>query len=163
MRFLAAMLLIVVLLAAGFIGYCYWGATMEIEAVAASVVPAVEAMGTYNDTVRQIRDETFLGTRYRLDDFIMPDGYTFLTLTVKLRNRGILPQDWIRIEVLPNAADIAQLYTERTPSLGGMSAGELSATVLMRSGASTDRRIRVTYYVLGTQFSVEHQMASQNP
>lgn len=157
MRFLAAILVTVVLLAGGFFGFCYWGAQMEIESIATSVVPAVEALGTYNEVVRQLADETFAGAKFRLDSFIMPDGYAFLTLNVRMKNRGLLPQDWIRIEIAPNAADIAQLFNEKAPTIPGMGGGELTATVLTRAGAETARSFTVTYYVLGTPFSVHYQ------
>ena len=158
MRVFACILLLLTLLAAAFWGYCYHGAQMVIEGVAVSLSPAVDAMGTYNQVKTQVSQGTFLGRMYREANFLMPERYTFLTLTVRMSNRGLFPQDWIRIEVAPDPADIALLFNERTPSLSGMSRGDFHATLLMDTGASTSRALSVKYYVLGQPFTVSYQM-----
>ncbi|MCL1963650.1 MAG: hypothetical protein FWF69_01130 [Firmicutes bacterium] len=158
MRVFTCILLLVTLLAAAFLGYCYVNARMVIEGVSASQVAAADALGTYNQVKNQIAQGTFLGTVYRDANYVMPEGYTFLTLTVRMANHGILPQDWIRIELTPDAADIALLYNERTPTLAGMSRADFYATLLTHTGAHTSRTVKITYYVLGMPFSVSYQM-----
>ena len=158
MRVLTCILVLITLLVGAFFGYCYYGAHMEIEGVSASIVPATDALGTYNEIKNQTAAGSFLGTVYREADFLMPESYSFLTLTVRMKNRGLLPQDWICIEVNPDNADIAMLYNDRTPTLSGSSRADFSATLLMREGASTSRTIAVTYYVLGVPFSTIYQM-----
>ena len=158
MRVIACILLLITLLAAAFLGYCYYGAQMTIEGVSVSLTPAVEALGTYNRVREQIEQGAFLGTVYRDADYLMPETYAFLTLTARMSNRGMFPQDWIAIEVAPDAADIVLLYSERTPSLPAMSRGDFHTTLLTHTGASTSRTITISYYVLGRPFSVSYEM-----
>ncbi len=158
MRVLAWILVLATVLVGAFFGYCYYGAQMQIEGVAAAMTPAVDALATYNELTEQIAQGTFYGGKYRDAEFIMPDGYAFLTLTVRMSNQGFLSQDWIRIEVVPDPADIVQLPESRTPTLAARTRADFSATVLTQLGASTSRKIIIHYYVLGREFSIEHQM-----
>ncbi len=154
MRTLAILLVFFTLLVGGFLWTAYSGTQMEILSVTASVAPAVENEDLYNETRKHIQNGTFTGTVFSDTEFIMPDGYQFVTLTVRMSNTGFFPQEWIRIEVQPGDAAIAQLPETRTPSLAARSRGEFSTTVLTRFGADTQHTVTVTYYVLGHAFSV---------
>ncbi len=154
MRVFTCILLLVTLLVGAFLGYCYYGTQMKIVGVAASVTPANEALGTYNEVRQQVSDGVFLGTKYRLDEFAAAEDYEFLTLTVRMENAGFLPMDWVRIEVAPGASDVLQLAATRTPSLAGNTRSDFSTTLLTRTGGGTARKITVSYYVLGRAFSV---------
>lgn len=160
MRILACILVLITLLAGAFVGYCYYGAKMEIEGIAATLTPAVEAVGTYDSVRSQLANGSFLGTKYYDTEFLMPESFAFLTLTVRMSNRGMLPMDWIQIEVKPNLADALQLPAERTPSLAGNSRADFSTVILTRAGVETARKVTVKYYVLGQQFSVTYDMGT---
>lgn len=159
MRVLAIIMLVITLLAGAFLGYCTWGAQMQIQGVSVTMTPATDALGTYNDIVHQLENGSFYGTKYREVEYVMPDSFAFLTLTVRMQNRGLLPMEWIRIEVAPDAADAVQLPESRTPTLAGSTRSDFSATVLTRTGASEARALTITYYVLGQKFTVSYQMA----
>lgn len=156
MRIFAFVLLGITLVVAAFFGYCYYGAQMQIVGVAASLTPATEALGTYELVTGQMREGSFYGTVYQELEFTYPESYTFVSFTVRMRNRGLLPMDWIRIEVAPEENDILQLAADRTPSLAGGSTADFSTALLCRSGADADRKITLTYYVLGYPFRVEY-------
>ena len=158
MRIFAGIMVFVVAVVGIFFGYCYYGAQMQIESVTAILTPAVEMADVYNDTLEALSLDAFYGEQYRESDFLMPDSYAFLTLTVRMANRGLLPQDWIRIEVRPDASDILQLPADRTPTLAAASRGDFSTTLLTRAGAATARTVIVTYYVLGHPYQVEYAM-----
>lgn len=158
MRVIACILIVITLLVGAFFGYCYYGTKMEIVGVAAVITPAKDALGTYNQMLDQLSEGSFLGVQYAEADFIMPDSYAFLTLNVRMRNHGIFPQEWIQIEVKPDASDILQLPADRTPSLATRTTADFGATLLTRTGADTARRITITYYVLGSPYSVEFEM-----
>ena len=158
MRFLAVFLVILTLLTGLFLGYCYQGTQMEIIGAAGTLTPAVEVLGTYNDVLAQLEDETFAGRRFTSSDFLMPESYAFLTLTVRMKNGGPLPMDYIEIQVVPDPSDVLQLASDHTPTLRGGDTGEMSVVVLTRTGASQERSVKVTYYVLGHPFTAEYPL-----
>ena len=161
MRILALILVLVVLLAGAFIGYCYYGAQMRIEGVGMALTPAGEAIGTYSGLLEQLENESFAGVVYHRPDFATADDFAFLTLAVRMGNRGVLPMDWIELAVQPGMADILQLPADRTPSLAPGTRGDFSTTLLTRAGADTARTITVTYYVMGTQYSKTFETPAQ--
>ena len=156
MRGLACVFVVITLLVGAFFGYVYYGTQMQVVGVAASMVPAVEVEATYDDIVRKLDNGSFLGEIYAETEFLMPDSYAFLTLTVRMQNRGMFPMDYIQFSVKPDSADIVQLPADRTPSLAGNSVADFSTTLLTRTGADTSREIAITYYVLGRQFTVTY-------
>lgn len=158
MRVVAGVLLAIVVLVGAFLGYCYYGAQMQVQAAASTVTPATDATATYNSIVDQLAGGTFLGNAFYEAEMTGAENFQFLTITVRMQNRGLFPMDWIAIEITPNAADVAQLAPERTPSLAANSRGDFSTTILTRAGADTNRKITVTYYVLGQKLSTTYQM-----
>lgn len=158
MRVLACILVLITLVVGAFVGYCYYGAQMQIDGVAASLTPAAEAIGTYNDVRDKLANGTFIGTKYADAEFLMPESFAFLTLTVRMTNKGMFPMDWIELEVTPDVADILMLPAERTPSLAGSSSGDFSAILLTRTGVNTKRQVTVHYYVLGRAYTETFDM-----
>lgn len=158
MRVIAGILVVLTLLVGAFFGYCYYGAQMEIIGVTTMVTPATEALGTYSQTWAQIQEGSFLGNSWRQADTSAPEAYEFLTLSVRMRNRGLFPMDWLVIEVTPQAADILQLPAERTPTLSARTTADFSTTLLTEAGGGTARTVTVTYYVLGSPFSATFEM-----
>lgn len=159
MRVLAGIMVLITLLVGVFFGYCYFGAQMRINGVAAQVTEATDAQGTFAEVQGQLANGSFLGRKYYEVDLLMPESFSFLTLTVRMENRGLFPMDWVQIEIAPNVADVLQLPLERTPTLAAGSAADFSTTILMRHGAETSRKVTVTYYVLGRPMTATHDMA----
>lgn len=161
MRILAGIMIVIVLLVGAFFGYAYYGAQMQIEAVYAQVTPATEALGTYNETLSQIYNGSFYGTQYREVEFAGAEEYAFLTLTVRMQNRGPFPMEYIQIAVTPGTLDIVQLPTDRTPSLAANSKADFSTVILTQAGASSNRQVTVTYYVLGQKQTATYAMTAE--
>lgn len=161
MRILTGILVLLTLVVGIFFGYCYTGAQMRIESTAVTVTPATEALGTYESIRDNLANGSFYGEIFYETDLIMAESFEFLTISVRMANRGLFPMEWIRIEVTPDVADVVQLPADRTPSLASNSRADFSATVLTRAGANTNRKITVTYYVLGAEMSATYTMGAQ--
>lgn len=161
MRVLAMILVFITMLVGAFFGYCYYGAQMQIEGVATSSVQATEAMGTLADIESHMRNGSFLGVSFREAEFTEPAQYEFQTITLRMKNRGMFPMDWIQFEVQPGVADVLQLPQERTPTLGANSTGDFSADILTLSGAETRHTVRISYYVLGRKITISYTMTQQ--
>lgn len=151
MRILASIILLLTVLVLGFFGYCYFGAQMQIVGIYPTLTPATNAATTYEEIKQQIEINAFSGTSYVAEPSLTtPAEYAFLTYTVRMRNPGLLPQDYIRIEVQNLPGDLLQLAADRTPSLASHTTSDFSATILVPAGSTeAARSIRVTYYVLG--------------
>lgn len=161
MRVLAMILVFVTMLAGAFFGYCYYGAQMQIEGAAVSRVPATEAMGTLTNVQDRMRDSSFLGVSFREAELAEPALYEFQTITLRMKNRGMFPMDWIQFEVQPGVADVLQLPQERTPTLAANSTADFSADILTLSGAELRHTVNISYYVLGRKITISHTITQQ--
>jgi len=153
MRIFACIVLLITIAAIGFLAFCYFGAQMHIVAVYPTLTPAASAPEAFAELSRQLRIGAFRGALYHDVDLSNADAYVFLTLTVRMQNKGLLDQDYIQIHVQNKPTDILQLAADRTPSLAGQSSADFSATLLIPAeNADTLRSVRVTYYVLGRPY-----------
>lgn len=159
MRFLTCLLLAATLLVGAFFGYGWYGAQMQVVGAGAVKTPAEDAQGAFSELREQLSLDAFYGHPFRQITFEGPENYAFVTLTVRMKNVGLFPMEWISIEVSPDAADIAQLAPEGdAPTLGRLSLGEYTATVLTLKDADTSRTFTVRYYVLGRLFEKQFVM-----
>lgn len=158
MRVVAVILVLLTLFVGVYFGYCYIGISMQIESVTAEWTNAEDAVDLYRHTLRQLEEGSFAGKRFDSSAIPGPEELAFLTLTVRMDNRGLLSQDWIEIHVTPKEGDVALLSQERTPTLAANTRADFSVTLLTKAGADEKHDIRVTYYVLGKQYEVRFSM-----
>lgn len=76
---------------------------------------------------------------------------TFLTYTVRLKNKGFFPAEWISLELTEAAQnDVLILPDDSRHMLAAGSMGDIQVTVLNRTNQpDTARTLRVTCYVFG--------------
>ena len=153
MRIFACIVLLITIAAIGFFAFCYFGAQMHIVAVYPTITPAADAPEALAELRRQLQIGAFMGTIYHDVDLSNADAFVFLTLTIRMQNRGLLDQDYIQIHIQNKPTDILQLAVDRTPSLAGRSTADFSATLLIPAeNVDALRSVRVTYYVLGRPY-----------
>ena len=158
-RFLKVLAIAVLLVTVAAAGAVLYGMTMfepRVESVSVVVTPAEEAQDVFDAAVSQVRLGTFAGRQFTAADELAISDCAFLTYTVRLRNRGFFPAEWIMLEVEPqqsadgSARDVLQLADERAHVLGANSQGDLSATILRTGDAGdTARTLRIVCYVFG--------------
>ena len=157
-----AMLLVTI---AGAAAVLYGLSTMQPEVVqaVAAATPATQAQETFDSLLHQLDDGTFAGTQLSDADGLSAQACTFLTFTVRLKNRGFLPAEWISLSVEPkqdgSGRDVLQMGGDGAHVLPAGGVGDLSATVL-RTGSADDtaRRLTLTCYVFGRRIDFDAQM-----
>ena len=156
LKILAIVALVVTIAGAGAVLY---GMTMlepQVEHVSVVATPATEAQATFDALTQQVSLGTFAGTQFTDAAGLRAEDCTFLTYTVRLKNRGFFPAEWIMLSVEPRQSedglnrDVLQLADERAHVLSANSQGDLSATILhMGDAGDTARNLRIVCYVFG--------------
>lgn len=162
---LAIAVLLVTVAAAGAVLYGLHTMTPQVASVQVSAVPAVQAQDTYDEIMRQIDEGTFAGRVFAQTQGLYPQDCTFLTYTVRLRNRGFFPAEWVSVDVEPAqqaqlSYDVLQVGGNGANVLPAGSEGDLSATILrVGDASSTARNLRIVCYVFGQrmEFTVQTQ------
>ena len=168
-RFLKILAIVVLIVTIAGAGAVLYGMTMfepQVESVSVVATPATEAQVTFDALMQQVSLGTFAGTQFASADGLNAEGCTFLTYTVRLKNRGFFPAEWIMLNVEPRQSedgrnrDVLQLADERAHVLSANSQGDLAATILHAGDAGdTARDLRAICYVFGqkVEFSVRAQ------
>lgn len=165
-RFLKILAIIVLLATVLGAGAVLYGMTMfapQVESVAVVATPAAQAQNVFDETMAQLANGTFAGAQFAEAGALSAQDATFLTYTVRLKNRGFFPAEWIMLEVEPwnldgSGYDVLQLADQRGHVLAAGSAGDLSATILRAGDAgNTARNLRIVCYVFGQRVEVAAQ------
>ncbi|MDR1600446.1 MAG: hypothetical protein LBS11_11350 [Oscillospiraceae bacterium] len=156
MKRLAAALLVIVALVGGAALYLRLSANLSAQGAYIEVHPAAGSLAVFDDLKARLEDGSFTGEVVSDADLGSPDGYEFLVYTVRLRNYGMLPAEWIRIEIAPEREwDVIALGETRGFSLAAFSTGALSGTMLARSGGNPARTVTIRYYVYGRMLTID--------
>ena len=135
MKILAIFALVATIAGAGAVLYGINTLRPQVVQTAASETRAQDAADTFAALVSQLENNTFGGKIFGGTGDLRAEECTFVTYTVRLKNRGFFPAEWISMELLEPA--------------DGM--GDMQLTVLRRTDAQTGaaRVLRVTCYVFG--------------
>ena len=160
MKGLAIVALLVTVLGAGVVLYGLQTMTPQVEQAVVAATAATDAQDVFDDALRRIENRTFTGRVIADAGDLSAQEAEFVTYTVRLRNRGFFPAEWITLTVVPGDDDILQLPDESAHVLTAGSRGDLSATILRAGGAGdTARELELVCYVLGRciAFTVQAQ------
>lgn len=77
-------------------------------------------------------------------------------VTITLSNRGLIPAEWISVNVEGAPGDVA-LYsiTGEGSTIGGRSVGTLNVKLVSLADSAPDRTYHIQYYVFGLKRSIE--------
>ena len=144
MKILAIFALVATIAGAGAVLYGINTLRPQVVQTAASETRAQDAADTFAALVSQPENNTFGGKIFGGTGDLRAEECAFVTYTVRLKNRGFFPAEWISMELLePAESDVLALPA------GSM--GDMQLTVLRRTDAQTGaaRVLRVTCYVFG--------------
>lgn len=162
MKALAIIVLIVTIAGAGVVLYAVNSMAPAVEQTSVLATPAAQAQEIFDGALEQIENGTFTGRVFGLAGAPAAQESTFLTYTVRLKNRGFFPVEWISLQIAPQqdgdgaAYDAFQLDNNGANVLPAGSAGDLSATILRVGDAQNTQRVyTVTGYVFGRKITFD--------
>lgn len=162
MRVTAIVVLIVTIVGAGAVLYGINTLAPVVMQASVLVTPAAQAQDIFNQAVAQVQSGTFTGRVFGEASGLDAQDCAFLTVTVRLANRGFFPAEWIALDIRPADGDVLQLDNVQANVLPSGSQGDVAATVLHAgSAADTQRAFTVSCYVFGRKITL--QGSAQQP
>lgn len=149
MRKLTALLILLLVLLAGFAGWFYVGGTLRAE-----VSIQTARAGEYPEAYGAIRallasgsaPQTFADPSLPED----PAGYTLVDVNLHLSNRGLFPAEWLDIRAEAVEGDIAvYALTGEGSDVPARDSATVNLKVITTAPADAQRTIRIQYYVHG--------------
>ena len=106
MRVFTWILLIITVLALAVFGYGYYGLRVQTGEMNAVVTPAANALEQFEALRTQMDNDSLTGRVYRKEALGNPEDYVFVTYTVRVKNIGLIPAEWIELVITPGEGDI---------------------------------------------------------
>lgn len=153
-RVVAWILVVVVIVLAAFLGYSLYAAELKATVRGVQVLPATERMEEFSALRLAVEEQALRGTLFQQGPLGNAEEYEFHVYTVDVRNNGFFQADWVRLDVQPEPGDMLQPEQESASVLIGMSTGALQVNVLAERGSNTARQFALTYFILGSPYSV---------
>ena len=155
MKIAAIITALMLLAGCAFLGWMYMSCTVSLVATQVIATEAADQPETFNQLKEQVADSRMPGTLFRSEDMGEAEDYVFYTYTLRLKNNCFVTADMVEMQVTPQAEDVLQMGATQIHSIPAGSTGEVSATILSRSGGHSVREIQVTFYVWGMPFSMK--------
>ena len=156
LKIVAIAALLATVAGAGLLLYAMNTMAPEIVQMTVTVTPAQDAQEIFDETMAQLDAGAFSGRMRGSADGLRAQDCAFVTCTVRLRNRGLFPAEWIVLDVVPLEADVLELPDPGAYMLASGSTGDISATVLTAAqNPGEGRTCRVTCYVFGREIVLE--------
>lgn len=150
LNILAMIVLAATVAAAGAVLYGMKTLMPQVVSVTASSVVAAQAQDTLDAVRRQIDDGHFAGRVFGETDALDAQNLSFVTYTVRLKNNGFFPAEWISLDVTPLAGDVLQLENGGANVLYAGAQGDIAVTLLTGlDPAQQPREIGIECYVFG--------------
>ncbi|MCL2812348.1 MAG: hypothetical protein FWD25_10755 [Clostridia bacterium] len=154
MRVLAWALLVITIFAGLLIAYSLYAAELRVTQAQVRVAPAAEMATQFQGLYRAVQERAVLGKQFQEGPTDDPDAYDFHIYTVHLRNNGLVPADWVRLDVLPEPGAVLQSESESAGYVPAVSPGEIQLVVLAQRGASPARQLSLTYFIWGRSYNL---------
>ena len=154
MRVVAWVLIGLTVCAGVLIVFSLYAAELRITVGEVRVVPAAEMQDQFLALKQAVEERALLGRQFLAEPIGEPSAYEFHIYNVHLRNNGLIPADWVRLEVRPDTGDVLQTENENANILPAMSDGELQAVVLAQQGAGTARKLSLTYFIWSRFYNI---------
>ena len=155
-RILAIAALLVTIAGAAAVLYAINNLVPSLVQVSTAVTPAAQVEDTFDAIMAQVAEGTFAGRLLGEGMDVSAEEANFVTYTVRLKNKGFFPAEWISIQAAPRedvsagTRDFLQTDQYGANVLAAGAEGDIAATVLTTiDPTNTYTILEVSCHVLG--------------
>ncbi len=154
LKYLAIVMVFVMLFAIGGTAYVYLNSNVEIIALNVQAINASDYQDLFLKNKEDLINDTFEGTVFQNIELGDIGDYTYLSYQIRLKNGTFLPIEGIEVQILPRTGDVLQIGDFEHKTLQSKNSGDISATILTIKNTQTVREFIISYYVWGVPFTL---------
>lgn len=138
-----------------FLAVVFNGVVISAQQIEFSAAPATGQPELFERLLETAQRDDMGGNLYSRPTSSRPDDYRLISIKVEARNAGVLPAEWLQLQLSPKSGDVA-LFPEAAFDLAPFGARRvIQATLLCTGDAETGARdIRLSYYIFGRPMEV---------
>lgn len=154
MKYVAILMVLVLLASVAGVGWLYLNANVTVEATGVIAVEAATQPELFSRLREQAETGHVTGTLFQQGALRDAENYQFYTYTVRLKNSCFLTADMIEVQVTPMDGDVLQLGDDTARALPARTTGDIQATILTDVNMHAVRELNITYYMWGLPFTL---------
>lgn len=154
MKYVAVILMILVLVAGGVVVYALLNTSMAVEGQGFQAINAADRAAEFM-TLQSVMDRNALqGVVYREASFDDPNGYSYYVYTLRLHNKCLVPAEMVELQVSPAPSDILMYGDTGEIAIAAGATRDVWCAVVTSGTPAAARDIIITYYLCGNPYSV---------
>ncbi|MBR1408895.1 MAG: hypothetical protein IJ573_08385 [Clostridia bacterium] len=160
LKVLAVLVLVLTLAAAGVAAYGWRHFMPEAVSCQTALLPSAKYAQQKQEWFSQAQDGVFQGALAENWKDFGDEELVFWQCTLRVRNDGFFPAEWIALEPQPVPGDVMILPDAQPKVLQSRSEGDLTVTVLCsEKAAEAERPLVLSCYVLGRKTEATYTVA----
>ena len=162
MKKTAILLLILLFLAAGTVGWGLMHTDLQVIGKSVRVLPARERTEEFSALREAVKNQSLLGTQLTSGDMGEASDYSFFIYTLRLKNSGLVDAEMVEVQIAPLVGD-ALFYTDPGEKIiKAGETGDVQCVLLTRGKPHPVRDLYVTYYLWGHPQEVKYTYESKD-
>jgi len=145
----AIILMVLVLAAAGCLGYALFNTNLHVVGKSLEVLPAAQRTAEFDALKTAVQRQSLLGTVLKTGEIGAAEDYSYYIYTLRLENKCLIPAEMVELQIAPIASD-ALFYCDTKETI--IPAGEtrdIWCVLLTEGSPHPVRDIYITYYLWG--------------
>lgn len=128
------------------------GVSLEVELTEFKAEPATEQPDLARVLIETAKRDDMGSDMYTRPTSSKLEDYQVISIKVSVRNKGILPAEWLQLRLVPETLDVALFPVDALDLPPFASTRTIEATLLAGSMAPQEpRQMRLSYYSFGRQ------------
>lgn len=156
MRKAAIILMTLLLLAAGVVGWGLLHTNLRVIGKSLSATPAADIRTDFYTLQEAVKSQSLLGTQIKSGELGPAEDYTYYVYTLRLQNDGLVGAEMVEIQIAPLEGDVLFYGESGEVKIAAGETRDVWCVLLTQGTPHPVRDIYVTYYLWGHPQEVKY-------
>lgn len=155
MKTFAILMMVLVLAAAGVVGYGLFHTTLQVIGKDVQVFSAQSQPQQFEQLKVAVERNALIGTRLKNEMLTGPENYTYQVYTLRVKNPGLVDAEMVEIQIAPLGKDVLYYGEEGEVVIPAGQTRDLWCVLLTEGETHAVRNLYITYYLWGHPYEVK--------
>lgn len=156
MKTAAIILLALVLVAAGCLGYALFNTNLHVVGKSLEVLPASQREAEFDALRTAVQRQSLLGTVLKTGEIGPAADYSYYIYTLRLENKCLIPAEMVELQISPMDSDVLFYCDTQETVIPAGETRDVWCVLLTKGTPHAVRDIYITYYLWGHAQEVKY-------
>lgn len=156
MKTAAIILLALVLVAAGCLGYALFNTNLHVVGKSLEVLPASQREAEFDALRTAVQRQSLLGTVLKTGEIGPAADYSYYIYTLRLENKCLIPAEMVELQISPIDSDVLFYCDTQETIIPAGETRDVWCVLLTKGTPHAVRDIYITYYLWGHAQEVKY-------